>query len=140
MIKSKRPSDPLNLIFQIVSLLIGLGIGLYQIYVTDKNSSVQALIIFGITVGVIILAFTVAWISSKYKEVRDELRYNRSKMEEVNKQLNQEKRLNNMEKEISVLKALMSKGKRGVIDPRIIIIVVLLILLYLYLKSIGLIN
>ena len=138
--KSKRPSDPLNLIFQIVSLLIGLGIGLYQIYVTDKNSSVQALIIFGITVGVIILAFTVAWISSKYKEVRDELRYNRSKMEEVNKQLNQEKRLNNMEKEISVLKALISKGKRGVIDPRIIIIVVLLILLYLYLKSIGLIN
>jgi len=138
--KSKRPSDPLNLIFQIVSLLIGLGIGLYQIYVTDKNSSVQALIIFGITVGVIILAFTVAWISSKYKEVRDELRYNRSKMEEVHKQLDQEKRLNNMEKEISVLKALMSKGKRGVIDPRIIIIVVLLILLYLYLKSIGLIN
>src|SRR3989338_193646 len=138
--KSKRPSDPLNLIFQIVSLLIGLGIGLYQIYVMDKNSSIQALIIFGITVGVIILAFTVAWISSKYKEVRDELRYNRSKMEEVHKQLDQEKRLNNMEKEISVLKALMSKGKRGVIDPRIIIIVVLLILLYLYLKSIGLIN
>ena len=73
------------------------------------------------------------------KDIKDTKR----ELEDVKKDLNFKEMYNKMEVRLSVLEKLLEKllkGKKGQIDPRIIIWIILLILLFLFLKSIGFIH
>ena len=60
-------------------------------------------------------------------------------MEDIQKELRYEKRINELDKRIGLLEAFKKDKKGQTIDPRWVILVILIILFYMYLKSIKVI-
>ncbi|MCD4666821.1 hypothetical protein K8R47_03355 [archaeon] len=141
--KSKEYSK-INLIIQVVGAIIIGWLGYYQIRQIDEQASNTTLIIFGILIIVTLIFYIINWGFNKYKGLKIELQKNRNEMKDVKKKLNQEGRLNKIEKDIGIIKYFFEKnkikGKKGqFIDPRIILTIVIIYLIILYLKSAGLI-
>ena len=135
----KDPPEKFNLFFQGFSILIAIIVTYYQLYQIDKEQTTQAMFLFGIIIGIFLIGLILSFTYSKYKEMRGELKENRIKMEDIQKELRYEKRINELDKRIGVLEAFKKDKKGQTIDPRWVILVILIILFYMYLKSIKVI-
>jgi len=135
----KDPPEKFNLFFQGFSILIAIIVTYYQLYQIDKEQTTQAMFLFGIIIGIFLIGLILSFTYSKYKEIRGELKENRIKMEDIQKELRYEKRINELDKRIGVLEAFKKDKKGQTIDPRWVILVILIILFYMYLKSIKVI-
>ena len=135
----KDPPEKFNLFFQGFSILIAIIVTYYQLYQIDKEQTTQAMFLFGIIIGIFLIGLILSFTYSKYKEMRGELKENRIKMEDIQKELRYEKRINELDKRIGLLEAFKKDKKGQTIDPRWVILVILIILFYMYLKSIKVI-
>ena len=135
----KDPPEKFNLFFQGFSILIAIIVTYYQLYQIDKEQTTQAMFLFGIIIGIFLIGLILSFTYSKYKEIRGELKENRIKMEDIQKELRYEKRINELDKRIGLLEAFKKDKKGQTIDPRWVILVILIILFYMYLKSIKVI-
>src|SRR3989344_3647876 len=101
----KDPPEKFNLFFQGFSILIAIIVTYYQLYQIDKEQTTQAMFLFGIIIGIFLIGLILSFTYSKYKEIRGELKENRIKMEDIQKELRYEKRINELDKRIGVLEA-----------------------------------
>ena len=89
----KDPPEKFNLFFQGFSILIAIIVTYYQLYQIDKEQTTQAMFLFGIIIGIFLIGLILSFTYSKYKEMRGELKENRIKMEDIQKELRYEKGL-----------------------------------------------
>lgn len=128
--------------FTICTFLVGIFTVVLQIYqphtAQEKAASMGWFVVIIIYIGFLYLVF---YYTKKIKTFFAKIEKYGADIEKINTKMNEEKRFNEIEKKIAVLEVLsVRRGKKGQIDPRIILFIILLILLYFYLKSIGLIN
>lgn len=140
----------LDLFFQI-SILIFTVVPVFVLYKTTPTKiTAQALIIFGIIIGVFLVAIIFSFVYSKYKKMCKDIEGNKKDLQDIKKELNFKSMFNKMDKKVEVMERVMDKivigkiskikSRKGMIDPRVMIWIILLILLYLFLKSMGVIN
>lgn len=93
-------------------------------------------ILFGAIALFVIIYFIYDSIKDYIKGKFSQIDKISKRMEDIERSVDYMKRIHELDKRVSVLES--QKSRKGMIDPRIIIIIFLLILLYFYLKSIGL--
>lgn len=117
--------EKIGAIATIVAIIIAL------VTQTLKLGNAESLILMGIIFVIVIIYFITTFIGNKFKQI-DKLYDKTISLEE---KVNYMKEIHELDKRVSLLEK--KKGKKGNLDPRIIIIIILVFLLYLYLKAIG---
>lgn len=118
--ENKSP-EIFEILFQISSILFA-AIPVYFLFKTSpKEITNQALIIFGIMVGVFILTIIFSFVYNKYKKMSEDIQYNKNAMEEIKKDLNMKDVFSKFDVRLGIIEGLFKmKNKRGsfAIDPR----------------------
>ncbi len=131
-------------ITNIIGIFVSVIAGVISLY-TQSQDPQTGLILYLALVGAIIIYFIISYVVDIIKEKVEQLNKNTESSEILRKDLNTLKEKLDLKNELDNLKIRMLnleglfkiKGKKGAIDPRMIIIIVIIILLYLYLKSKG---
>lgn len=111
--------------YQKAGVVLSIIIGIIAIYLqinppqSPQAKAISNLFFFAI-LTLIILYFIMDWFAYKINSYIKKINDTYNDVQDIKKIL-----------------GLKKKGKKGQIDPRIIILIILIILLYLYLRSIG---
>lgn len=147
--ESKKSKGPSNLA-TIFGIFVSLIAAIITLQFGGGRSAIGTVILIGILVFITIF-FLVSWpvstVTKKFRWIETKLEgieLKLKKIDKIEKDLNALEDRLDINKEIMDLKFRMSlfekrkMNKRGIIDPRWIIIIIILILLYLFLKEQGL--
>lgn len=124
-------------------ILISILVGIITLYFGANNPQIGISLLVSVYFFIVIY-FIVDFFVSLAKKKIDQINKNSEDINNINKELLKLKSDMDFHLEISKIKAkveaMEGKKKKGIIDPRIVIIVIILILFYLYLRSIHILN
>ena len=105
---------------QIIGLIVVIWLGLF--FNPLESDTIDKITFFGIIITIVIFIFIV----EIYKKVEN----NERRLKMINEKFDIYSRLN-------LLEQALNKGKKGQIDPRILLLILILILIYFYIKNYG---
>ncbi|MBI2139379.1 hypothetical protein HYU14_00525 [Candidatus Woesearchaeota archaeon] len=97
----------------------------------------NSLIYFLAILGYVSFLYGSVWISNKVKFYINQVNKNKKDIEDIKDKMDEEKRLYEIEKRISILEAFRRNRKAFAIDPKWVFMGILIVLFYLYLRSLG---
>lgn len=141
-----RPKDvvvnTIGILVSIIAGIVGLKFG------GTRESSIGIIILLGFFLFISIF-FLISWRAEVSARRDKKIEENSGKITSLQKDLNSLKEKVNVIRDIADLKSRiysleqfvkMKFDKRGVVDPRIVVIIIIIILVYLFLKEQGVIN
>jgi hypothetical protein len=134
----------LNMILQITAIVFAAVPIYFLFFTTTKDITVQALITFGIIIGIFIIGAIFLFVRDKYKKICNDIDTNKTEIGEMKKNLDFKEMFYKIDKRLSKVEGIFEKihfkiDKKGNLDPSIVIWIALLLLFLLFLRYMGII-
>ena len=119
---------------------LGLGVvgALPILAATFGIDTATSIILLGIILVFVVLGFIASFLTTYFKRQATNMDAIHERVKKLEEHINYMEKIAALDKRLAVIEE--TRNRKGVIDPRIVILVILLFLLYLYFRNIGLLG
>ena len=119
---------------------MGLGVvgALPILAATFGIDTATSIILLGIILVFVVLGFIASFLITYFKRQATNMDAIHERVKKLEEHINYMEKIAALDKRLAVIEE--TRNRKGVIDPRIVILVILLFLLYLYFRNIGLLG